>query len=381
MDILQVSKWYLPYKGGIETVVHQIVDGLKSDTERRFSVLCCNHETVFTHRSDQVGGVPVERSPAVGAVFSTPIAPTFPIEYARAVRTADLIHVHTPFPIVELLDPWLRHDTRLVVTLHSVPTQTKWTVLDPFYQSVLSRFVANAQRVVTTSEAMIGAVPFLESHRERCEVIPPAADVQKRKVRRDEQQQLRQTLDVQDQRVVLFVGRLVYYKGIDVLLCAMTDVEDAVLIVVGEGPEHEALEELAADFGIADRVRFEGFVSDDVLPVYYSLADVFVLPSVSSSEAFGIVQVEAMTYGVPVINTSLDTGVASVSRDGETGLTVPPRDAEALSDAIRTLVTEETLRAEYGSAARKRARHFDKGHVVAQYADLYDTVCREAPVR
>jgi rhamnosyl/mannosyltransferase len=249
------------------------------------------------------------------------------------------------------------------------------------YQAVLDRFVINAHRVVTTSEAMIDAVPFLKRHRDRCTVIPPAADVQQREVGAEEKRNLRQNLDTDGRSVILFVGRLVYYKGIDVLLRAITDVEDVVLVVVGKGPEREALEELAADLGIADRVRFEGFVSDDALPAYYSIADVFALPSVSSSEAFGIVQVEAMMYGVPIVNTSLDTGVSSVSRHGETGLTVPPGDDEALADALQALVTDDARRAEYSHAAAERARHFEKGHVVDQYGDLYDNVCQQAPHR
>mgnify|MGYP006285937403 CR=1 FL=1 len=381
MDILQVSKWYLPYKGGIETVVQQIVDGLREATERNFRVLACNHKTSVAHQSGRVGGVPVERVPAVGAIFSTPIAPTFPAAYAREVQEADVVHVHTPFPLVELLDPWLRYDARLVVTLHSVPTQTKWTMLDPLYQAALSRFVVNAHRVVTTSEAMINYVPFLRRNSERCEVIPPAADVQKRDVDDRKQAHLRQEIEADDKKVILFVGRLVYYKGVDVLLRAMVDIEDAILVVVGKGPERETLQELASNLGIDAQVRFPGFVSEDDLPVYYSTADLFVLPSISSSEAFGIVQVEAMMYGIPVVNTSLDTGVASVSRDGETGLTVPPGDVGALADAIQTLLFDPQLHAELSAAARNRARDFEKDYVVGQYDELYDEISREPLLR
>jgi glycosyltransferase involved in cell wall biosynthesis len=381
VNVLQVSKWYLPYKGGIETVVQQIVDGLKTTSERNFRVLACNHEASIAHQSDHVGGVPVERVPAVGVLFSTPIAPTFPAAYTRGVQRADVVHVHSPFPLVELFDPWLRYDARLVVTLHSVPTQTKWTMLDPLYQAALSRFVESAHRVVTTSEAMINAVPFLRRNRERCEVIPPAADVQKRAVSEKEQMHLREEIQAVDEEVLLFVGRLVYYKGVDILLRAMANVEDAILVVVGKGPEREALQELASNLGIDDQVRFPGFVSGDDLPVYYSTADLFVLPSISSSEAFGIVQVEAMMYGVPVVNTSLDTGVASVSRDGETGLTVPPGDVEALTEAIQTLLSDPELRADFSAAARKRAQDFEKDHVVGQYAELYDEISREPLLR
>jgi rhamnosyl/mannosyltransferase len=344
-------------------------------------VLTCNHKRELSHRTDRIDGVPVERVPAFGTVFSTPIAPTFPAAYRRMVREVDVVHVHTPFPLVEVLDPFLTYQARLVITLHSVPTQTKWTALDPLYQAALSRFAHSAHRVVTTSEAMIDAVPFLENHRDRCEVIPPAADIQMREVGTEERETLRANVGGDDRKVILFVGRLVYYKGLNVLLRAMTEVDDAVLVIVGKGPERDRLEALAEELGVTDRVWFAGYVSDDALPVYYSIADVFTLPSVSSSEAFGIVQVEAMMHGVPVVNTSLNTGVTSVSRHEETGLTVPPEDAKALADALQTLVANPEMREALGAAARKRTRRFEKDHVVGQYADLYATVYQEPPMR
>jgi rhamnosyl/mannosyltransferase len=162
---------------------------------------------------------------------------------------------------------------------------------------------------------------------------------------------LRHTLG--GQRIVLFVGRLVYYKGLPVLLRAMRDV-DATLVLVGEGPDRQALQRLAGECGVAGRVRFEGAVDDALLPAYYQACDVFVLPSTAMSEGFGIVQLEAMASGRPVVSTSLPTGLSTVNVDGSTGLVVAPGDAGALRAAIWRILDAPHLGRRFGEAARQR---------------------------
>jgi rhamnosyl/mannosyltransferase len=136
---------------------------------------------------------------------------------------------------------------------------------------------------------------------------------------------------------------------------------EADLLVAGDGDRRDQLESRATQFGVMDRVHFLGYVDDLRLHGYYEHADIFVLPSVEPSEAFGIVQLEAMAYRTPVINTNLPTGVPWVSLDGETGLTVPPRDADALANAIRELLDDPDRRQTYAERARERVeRHF--GH-------------------
>src|SRR5206468_5042051 len=127
---------------------------------------------------------------------------------------------------------------------------------------------------------------------------------------------------------------------------------DARVLLVGDGPLRGELEGLAKRLGVEDRVVFLGEVSD-VTP-YYHAADVFVLPSIARSEAFGIVQIEAMACGRPVINTMLDSAVPFVSRNGETGLSVAPQNVEQLASAINLLLDDERLRPQYGRAARRR---------------------------
>jgi rhamnosyl/mannosyltransferase len=173
--------------------------------------------------------------------------------------------------------------------------------------------------------------------------------------------------------MVLAVGRCVYYKGFSYLIEAMASVQ-ADLVLVGEGPLLPQLRAQAEQLGLAQRVHFRHDLSEAELAAHYQACDVFVLPSVEITEAFGLVQVEAMACGKPVVATDLPTGVVYVNRHGETGLIVPPRDPGALSAAMNQLLGDPELRRRMGEAGRERAmREFTR----QAYAEQVNAVYRE----
>ena len=177
--------------------------------------------------------------------------------------------------------------------------------------------------------------------------------------------------------LVLFTGRLVPYKGVDVLLRAMATV-DARLVVVGDGPLRGALEAQARDT-CGGRVTFAGIVADEELTALYHACDVFVLPSVTRAEAFGMVQIEAMACGKPVVSTSVSSGVPWVNQHQETGLIVPPADPDALADALRCLLGDAALRVRLGNGGRRRvAREFTAATMAERTVALYRAVLGEA---
>ena len=167
------------------------------------------------------------------------------------------------------------------------------------------------------------------------------------------------------ERIVLAVGRLIYYKGFEHLVRAMADVR-ATALIAGDGPLGGALAAEAARLGVADRVVLLGRVNDADLKACYHACDVFALPSVERSEAFGIVQLEAMACGRPVVNTRLDSAVPHVSLDGLTGLTVPPGDPAALAAALSALLDDPARRAAMGVAARRRVHEEFSAELMAR---------------
>ena len=236
-----------------------------------------------------------------------------------------------------------------------------------------------AEVIIATSPNYAESSPELAPYRERVQVVPYGIDPQPF-VDPSYDSAARELRARFGPRVVLATGRLIYYKGFDVLLEAMARV-DAHLVLVGEGPLRGALEGQARALGISGRVTFAGEVHQREIPAWYRASDVFALPSVARSEAFGIVQLEAMASGLPVVNTRLDSGVPFVSVDGQTGITVPPMDPVALARAVDSLLSDPALRARLGGNARQRVReHFTNDRMVERLRAVYRGVPASPPV-
>ncbi len=353
MRVTMLNKYYPPHLGGIEYHMRDLASGLTAaGTKVRAIVANEGRERV----TEDVDGVEVIRLPRLFSYSSTPVA----LEMSSAIRAEelrtdapDIFHLHTPYPWGEL--SWLRARTSTpsVVTYHSDIVRQRY--LGAAYRPFLQRMLDRVDLIIASSPNMVEHSELLAPRAEKCRVVPFGIDV----TRYDETPQLlaRATeLRASHKRpIVLFVGRLVYYKGADVLLSAMRSVE-ADVVFVGSGPLEARLREYALAHGISSRVTFLPPVSDTDLAAWYRAADVFCLPSVARSEAFGLVQIEAHASGTPVVSTDLTTGVPFANLDGVTGLTVPVGDAEALSVALTRLVTDDELRTRLGSQARARAR-------------------------
>ncbi|HEY1296319.1 MAG TPA: glycosyltransferase [Chloroflexota bacterium] len=186
-----------------------------------------------------------------------------------------------------------------------------------------------------------------------------------------------------DGKVVLFVGRIQRLKGLEVLLRAFARLSDlnAELLIVGGRPgtspesrEITRLQHLASRLGVAERTRFLGAVAHEELPMYYSAADVSVMPS--SYESFGLVAVESLACGTPVVATRVG-GLRSIVRDGETGLLVPWRDAELFAERLRWVLTDDAVRARLAAGARESVLEYGWDRIADEHLGLYAEVRAE----
>jgi glycosyltransferase involved in cell wall biosynthesis len=345
VKVLQLGKFYPPAKGGMETILELICERTAQHVRNRVLVANSRPSTV----EERHGSIEVIRVAALTRIGAVAVCPGLPFELAR--ETADIIVLHEPNPMALVAYFLARPAGRLIVWYHSDVIRPSWRYR-LFYQPFLRFALSRAERIVVSSPPLGESAPALQDFQAKCTVIPfgveKAADQpdQKRiaEIRRDF-----------SQPIVLFVGRLVPYKGVDVLLDAMAGL-NAVALIVGEGPQRASLEAQAHRLGVTSRVRFLGSVTDQELASLYRACDVFVLPSVTRQEAFGVVQLEAMAAGKPVVSTDLGTGVGWVNRHGETGYVVPPRDAGALEAVIRRLLDDPDLRRSMGEAAMRRVR-------------------------
>lgn len=348
-----VNKYYHPHIGGIENHMRMLAGGLH-DRGVDVRVLVANegHEG----RVDSVDGIAVTRLPRRFAYASTPVAPLMQHSIASLASgddASDVVHLHAPYPWGEW--SWLRArpDVPTVLSYHSDIVRQRF--LGAAYRPVLERILDRVDLIVAGSPNMVEHSALLAPRADKCRVVTYGIDVDRFADRPAVLERADELRHVHKRPIVLFVGRLVYYKGADILVRAMESV-DADLVVLGTGPLEARLRERAAAAGTIDRIAFLPPQDDDELAAWYHAADVFCLPSVERSEAFGLVQIEAHAAGTPVVSTDLPTGVPFANKDGVTGLTVPVGDVAALAEALSKLLGDDKLRARMSKQARKRAR-------------------------
>jgi rhamnosyl/mannosyltransferase len=364
LRVVHLGKFYPPHMGGIETHLQNLCNDLQQSVDLRVLVASDDRRPA----EDQVDGVTVTRVPTACKIASTPICPGM-ISKLRA-SPADIVHLHVPNPMAVLAYLASGHRGRLVVTYHSDMVRQK--VLGPAFEPFLHAALRRSSAIIATSDNYLRTSPVLSRHQSRCHVIPlgiPIAEFS--------EYDPEAALAVRKQygeRLIVSVGRLVYYKGFEFLIRAMAGVR-GTLLIIGTGPLRSSLEDLAREVGVADRVHFLGKVDHRQLVSCYHAADVFALASVARSEAFGIAQIEAMAAGLPVVNTQLDSGVPFVSLHGQTGLTVPPAEPQPLAEAISRLLDSPELRQSFSAAARARAiQEFSLEVMVARTKALYEEV-------
>lgn len=367
LHILQVNKAYFPHIGGIETLVRSFSKGLQKYAEVK--VLVCQEKGKGEDRV--VEGVPVHYASSLGTYFSCPLSVSFLQKFRQMAKWADVIEIHMPFPLADLACLLSGYRGAVVVAWHSDVVRQK--KLMRVYKPLLMRFLQRVDCIIAATPGHIESSLILPQFREKCRIIPYGIDVDSYRAA-PRLPILRKHQNDAERVRVLFVGRFVYYKGIEVLLEAFQQVHGCELFLVGRGTEEmeTKLRQMTETGGMTQRVHFLGNLSEEELRAAFADCDLFVLPSVANSEAFGLVQLEAMVYGKPVINTALATGVPYVSLNGVTGLTVPPENPQALAAAIQKLADDPALRNAYGKAAVERIEQkFKEADVIeAVYAVL-----------
>ena len=346
--VLQVNKLYYPHIGGVEKHVQDLSEAIKDDVDLKVLVANTSRETVIK----EINGVEVIKAASLGMVASAPVAPSLWRWLGRL--DSDIYHFHFPYPIGDLSYFVSQKKGKLIVSYHSDIVRQKR--LMTIYRPIMNRFLRRADLILAGSPNMVENSPVLKEYKDKCRVFHYGIDIEKFKRTEDVSKkaaEIRRRFN--DKKIVLFIGRLVYYKGLTYLLEAMKDIEDdAVLLLAGSGGMEEELKEKVARAGLEEKVIFLGSPADDELPALYHSSDIFVLPSVARSEAFGIVQLEAQACGKPVVSTDLPTGVPYANLNMQTGLIVPPEDSKALASAINRLLEDELLRKKLGDAGKKR---------------------------
>lgn len=371
IKVTQVSRFAPPHIGGIETLVGQICDSLPPEDFEQ-EVICCSN----TENKSVENGVEYKRCKYLFDIASNSISPKFIFELSNV--DTDILHYHMPF-IFAVIAHFIARPKykKMLVTYHG--DILKYAFIMNFFNKIYDKFLALADKIhihVLTPES-IENFRGLKKYKDKCVSVLHGINIL------DENAEEHFTKDkgkYNDRKIILSVGRLIHYKGFEFALKAMKQVdENSILLIIGEGPLRNNLERIISTDHLENKVELLGRVSDEELQKYYEMCDIYLFPSSSRGEAFGVVQLEAMRCGKPVINTNVGTGVNYVSIHNETGLTVEPKNPEQLAKAINLLLSDDELRLKLGQNARKRVEKiFDIEKIKIDYQNLYKRIYEDA---
>jgi rhamnosyl/mannosyltransferase len=371
LRVCHLGKYYPPAPGGIETHV-QILARTQAELGASVRVFCINHDPGPTV-SEADGPVAVTRFARALSVAKLDVCPDL-VAALRRVE-ADVLHLQVPNPTMILALAAARPRVPLVVSYQSdvIRQRVRRLLFRPIEWLVYRR----VPTILVSSPTYAEGSRFLRHYGARLECLPNGIDLapylEPSEARRAEAAAIRARYAGP---IWLACGRMVYYKGFLNAIRALPHLP-GTLILIGDGPDRPALEAETRRLGVADRVAFAGNLPHYLdLVSYYLAADAFWFPSNARSEAFGLVQVEAMAAGCPVINTAIPhSGVAWVSPHGESGLTVPMDDPAALAAAARRLLEEPGLRDRLAEGGRRRAaREFDHRVMASRSLEIYRRV-------
>jgi glycosyltransferase involved in cell wall biosynthesis len=358
LSILHLGKFYPPHYGGIESVTATLAED-QIASGHRVEVVCFTCEPPEFDR--QEAGPTIRRFHAKRVVASQPLSWGYVMAGLRGIGRADVIHVHLPNLLAALVAAIAPRRARVVLHWHA-DIEGKG-LLGMLVRPIEWFALARADAVICTSPNYLRSSVALRSWQHKAHVIPIGiADVQMRDGRRSADP------------FVLFVGRLVPYKGVSVLLQAVAQMKsDARLMIVGRGPMQASLMDEAESLGIASRVAFLGAVEDETLARLFNEARIFCLPSINRLEAFGVVLLEAMRAGCPTVAADIPgSGVGWVNSEG---LSVPVTDAAALARQIDRVLSEPALAEELSARARARfVGQFTRATMSARMIKLYRTL-------
>ncbi|MCO5130176.1 MAG: glycosyltransferase [Xanthobacteraceae bacterium] len=372
--ILHVFKTAAPeYIGGVPAIMETIVSGLGDRFDSGLLISSNRPASEFESHL----GLPVTTVRHFGHFMSMPVAPTLPLRLGLMASHYDMVVLHMPFPLADLASYMdFPRSVPLVVQWHSAIVRQ--TMFKPLYSRPMRRSLQKARAIVVSGLPLVETAKPLRQVRDKCHAIPFGidADAWNRLSAADlsEIERIRNA----HPRLILAVGRLVSYKGFHILAEALRTL-DAEAWIVGDGPLDGLIRKRAAEAGTGGRLRLLGRVPAATLKRLYHAARVLAFPSITDAETFGLVQVEAMACGLPVVNTRLNTMVPHVARHELEALTVPPHDAGALAAALHQILDQPALAQRLGRAGAARvASTYGLDRFLDATAALYERVLREA---
>lgn len=393
MRIIQVcsyfpsTKW-MPYYGGIESYIQNL---------SKFLVKNGHKVTVITSkiprnspRLENKEGVKIVRLTTPAIVSGFPLIPHLFFKLFAISKNADIIHAHINSPSIIEIAAFVSKLTNrpLVVTYHADPIlqdlNTEFSryvkpILGTYLNKSMDLILKRAQKIIVTTPLYMEKSNFLQNYLHKVVVIPNSIDIYSFREQNPQViQDLKREYNIKNNRIILFVGRLVKYKGIEYLFKAMKTViqtfKNTCLLIVGDGPLRNNLEYLSSKMNLESNIVFVGNVNSRILPNIYRIADLFVLPSISNSEGFGIVLLEAMAHAKPVIASNVG-GIPHIVKNGFNGLLVAPRNYKELGNRIIDLLSDNVNSQKLGQRGQEYIiKNYSWEQTIKQIIEIYQDI-------
>lgn len=370
MKILQFGKFYPPNVGGIENVMFDMTEGL-NDSGIQCDVLCSNDKKAY--QEERIKNYTVFRTRSWGIISSTSITPQMIFKLRELQKNYDIIQVHHPDPMANLALFFARPKCKVILYWHSDIIRQKKLML--LYKPLLMWLIKRADLIIGSTDSHIKDSDFYPYFKSKFAIVPYILDDTKfnaNKINTDLLKTLSETY--KNKKIIFSLGRLVYYKGFEFLIDSAKYLNDDYAILIGgDGPLKESFLKMISDNKLSEKVFLLGKISDTELPTYYHFCDLFCLPSIYRSEMFGVVQLEAMAMGRPVISSLIKrSGVNLVSIDGETGIVIEAKNSKAIADACTKLLGDSMLynRMCKNSVKTVKAK-YSKDKVIKQIVSIY----------
>lgn len=372
MKILHIGKYYPPYSGGIENFMGELLPQLTCNNNQ-IHALVHNHVATITATNEQCRQVKVIRVPSYGRILFAPVSPAFPFYLRREIKTfqPDIIHVHMPntsafwllaLPLAQRI-PWIIHWHSDVVNSNLNRTLSfAYKLYYPFEQLLLKK----AHKIIVTSPHYLQTSQALRKWHQKSDIIPLGIKRLDPEPAQEQLQQANQYWGTAKHRL-LSIGRLTYYKGHQYLIQAVKDLPQTKLIIIGQGEEHKKLSRLINQLELNEQVVLTGKLDLELLHALLNSCDIFCLPSIERTEAFGLVLLEAMSHSRPVVVSNIPgSGMTWVCQNQKTGLLSEPANSSDIREKIRQLLNSKDLQKQLGDNGKARLKEEFSMDLVAQ---------------
>ena len=367
ISILQVGKYIYPEKGGIETITKTMFDYLQNEVIQN-DVLCFKRKkgtqkTIYN-------GSSIIRCGTFFNIASTPISIKFFAWFRKLRNNYDVVHIHHPNPLAAIALFFFPVKGKVVLHWHSdILTHEILYFLFSFFER---KMLQRADLILGTSPTYIQHSPHLQAFHAKCKYLHCCTDESKFSINPARVEEIKRSYD--NRKIVFSLGRFIYYKGFEYLIEAASFLSDEyVVLIAGGGPLRDMYIDTIDRLKLFNKVFLIQDVSQEEIGNYFEACDVFCLPSCQKTEAFGIVLIEAMLFGKPIVSTAVTgSGITWVNANGITGFNVEPRNSHELAEAIGRIF-HENLQDKFGENGRQRYKSkFSREEFLMKYTELIE---------